>query len=69
MLKVWNYISGKGNMVVSSRDILAVLASVIGFFHAVLLVFFWIFDIYHMVAANVISIIVYWVCYRAAKKE
>lgn len=68
MLKVWNYISGKGNMVVSSRDILAVLASVIGFFHAVLLVFFWVFDIYHMVAVNVISIIVYWVCYRAAKK-
>lgn len=68
MLKVWNYISGKGNMVVSSRDILAMLASIVGFFHAALLVFFWFFDIYHMVAANVISIIVYWVCYRAAKR-
>jgi len=68
MRRIWEYISVKGNIAVSTKQMISATAMVLGLFHVVLWFFYLFFGVTEMVIWNTLSIMVYIICYlRAAK--
>lgn len=68
MKEIWEYISVKGKFAVSTQKLISMTALVVGLFHILLWAFYIYFGITEMAVINVASMIIYVLCYDAAKK-
>ncbi len=68
MRKVWEYISLKGNVAISTKQMITATAFVLGLFHVVLWFFYCAFGVKEMMIWNGLSILVYITCYMGALK-
>lgn len=68
MRALWDFISVKGNVAVSTKKMITMTALVVGLFHVALWLFYICFGITEMVVINGISILTYIFCYVAANK-
>lgn len=63
MRKLWEYISGETRITLTIRQVVTYLTSVMSCIHIVLFVLFFYFDVHMMVIVNVVSILVYIICF------